>query len=268
MNGDGEPGSFDVAMIGGGNMGAALLGGMIDSGRFAPETLAVVERRDARRQELVEMFPGVAVVPDVPPCSSAVIAVKPDGVAGATAAAVAAGAMRLVSIAAGVTLSTLLDAAGSGIAVVRAMPNTPALVGRGCAAIAGGPGTTEADLVWAEDILGAVGIVERLDEHMLDAFTGVAGSGPAYVFLLAETLAAAAVDQGFDEAVAQRVVTQLLVGSAALLERDGDPAQLRTNVTSPGGTTAAGLARFAAHDFAAIVSDVVDAATRRSRELG
>jgi pyrroline-5-carboxylate reductase len=125
MNGDGEPGSFDVAMIGGGNMGAALLGGMIDSGRFAPETLAVVEQRDARRQELAEMFPGVAVVPDVPPCSSAVIAVKPDGVAGATAAAVAAGAMRLVSIAAGVTLSTLLDAAGSGGAVVRAMPNTP-----------------------------------------------------------------------------------------------------------------------------------------------
>lgn len=268
MSGADENRTCDVAMIGGGNMGAALLGGMIESGRFAPGSLAVVERLDARRQELVAMFPGVHVVADVPSCSGAVIAVKPDGVAAATSAAVAAGAARLVSIAAGVTLSTLTDAAGPGVAVVRAMPNTPALVGRGCAAIAGGSGTTEADLAWAESILGAVGIVERLDEDMLDAFTGVAGSGPAYVFLFAETLIAAAVDQGFDEAVAERIVTQLLVGSAALLDRDGDPARLRTNVTSPGGTTAAGLARFAAHDFAAIVGDVVDAATRRSRELG
>lgn len=268
MSGDGEVPTCDVAMIGGGNMGAALVGGIIDSGGIAPESLAVVERLEARREELTAMFPGVAVLADIPPCAGAVIAVKPDGVVAATAAAVAAGAVRIVSIAAGVTLATLIDAAGPGVAVVRAMPNTPALVGRGCAAIAGAPGSTEADLVWAEGILGAVGIVERLDEQMLDAFTGVAGSGPAYVFLLAEHLVAAAVDHGFDEAVAQRVVTQLLVGSAALLERDGDPATLRTNVTSPGGTTAAGLARFAAHDFAAIVGDVVDAATRRSRELG
>ena len=268
MSGDGEVPTCEVAMIGGGNMGAALVGGIIDSGSVAPESLAVVERLEARREELTTMFPGVAVLSEIPPCTGAVIAVKPDGVVAATAAAVAAGAVRIVSIAAGVTLATLIDAAGPGVAVVRAMPNTPALVGRGCAAIAGAPGSTEADLAWAEGILGAVGIVERLDEQMLDAFTGVAGSGPAYVFLFAETLVAAAVDQGFDETVAQRVVTQLLVGSAALLEQNGDPATLRTNVTSPGGTTAAGLARFAAHDFAAIVGDVVDAATRRSRELG
>lgn len=260
--------TFDVAMIGGGNMGAALLGGMIDSGRFAPGSLAVVERLDSRRHDLEAMFPGVTVVSEVPSCASAVIAVKPDGVAAATSAAVAAGAGRIVSIAAGVTLATLVEAAGTGVAVVRAMPNTPALIGKGCAAIAGAAGATDDDLAWAEGILGAVGIVERVDEDMLDAFTGVAGSGPAYVFLFAETLIAAAVARGFSEQVAERIVTQLLVGSSALLERDGDPAQLRVNVTSPGGTTAAGLDRFHEHDLAAIVDDAIDAATRRSRELG
>ncbi|MFK8023137.1 MAG: pyrroline-5-carboxylate reductase [Ilumatobacter sp.] len=257
----------DVVMIGGGNMGAALLGGMIESGRFDPASLAVVERLDERRLHLEDRFPAVIVTDEVPPCAAAVIAVKPDGVSAAVEAAVAAGARRVLSIAAGVTLATLVEAAGEA-AVVRAMPNTPALVGLGCAAIAGSPNATDDDLGWAEEILGAVGIVERVDEHMLDAFTGVAGSGPAYVFLLAETLIAAAVEQGFEARTAERIVTQLLVGSSALLAREGDPAQLRINVTSPGGTTAAGLARFEHHGLADIIADVVNAATKRSRELG
>jgi pyrroline-5-carboxylate reductase len=257
-----------VAMIGGGNMGAALLGGMIASGDFDPSTLAVVEQLAPRRAQLVEMFPAVDVVAGVPPCSAAVIAVKPDGVAGAVREAVAAGAERILSIAAGVTIATLEAASGPNVAVVRAMPNTPALVGRGAAAIAGGTTTTDGDLAWAESILGSVGIVERLDESLLDAFTGVAGSGPAYVFLFAEALIDAAVAEGIDRDVAERVVAQLLLGAATLLDRDGDPAQLRRNVTSPGGTTAAGLARFDAHDLRTVVADVVAAATARSRELG
>jgi pyrroline-5-carboxylate reductase len=263
-----EANGIDVVMIGGGNMGAALLGGMLSSGEFERESLAVVERIDARRDELVEMFPGVSVVADVPPCRAAVIAVKPDGVTHAVEAAVQAGAVRLLSIAAGVKLSTLADAAGRNIAVVRAMPNTPALVGLGTAAIAGGAGATEGDLAWAESILGSVGIVERLDESLLDAFTGVAGSGPAYVFLFAEALIDAATAHGLDAVVAERIVAQLLLGSATLLDRDRDPARLRRNVTSPGGTTAAGLERFDAHDLRSIVADAVDAATARSRELG
>ena len=260
--------SIDVVMIGGGNMGAALLGGMIDSGRFAADSLAVVERLDERRDVLTEMFPGVLVAPDIPDAAAAVIAVKPDDVPDAVRAAVAGGATRILSIAAGVTLATLDAAAGDGIAVVRAMPNTPALVGKGASAIAGGAGADRADLDWADDVLGSVGIVERLDEALLDAFTGVAGSGPAYVFLLAEALTAAAVDEGLDADVAERVVAQLLIGSATLLDRDRDARQLRVNVTSPGGTTAAGLARFEAAGFESIVKDVVSAATNRSRELG
>lgn len=260
--------SVDVVMIGGGNMGAALLGGMIESGRYPAESLAVVERLESRRAVLEAMFPGVAVVGEIPAAAGAVIAVKPDGVSEAVVAAVAAGATRVLSIAAGVTLATLESAAGDGVAVIRAMPNTPALVGKGASAIAGGAAATDADLAWAEEVLGAVGIVERLDEHLLDVFTGVAGSGPAYVFLLAEALTAAAIDGGLDADVAERVVAQLLLGSSALLDRDRDATQLRVNVTSPGGTTAAGLARFEAAGFSEIVADVVRAATDRSRELG
>lgn len=259
---------IDVVMIGGGNMGAALLGGMVDSGRFPPSTLSVVERLAERRAQLVELFPGVLVTDEVPNSSAAVIAVKPGDVAAAVETAVGAGAQRVLSIAAGVTLASLDAAAGEGVAVIRAMPNTPALVGKGASAIAGGAAATDADLDWATDILGSVGIVERLDEEMIDAFTGVAGSGPAYVFLFAEALTAAAVGEGLDPAVAERVVAQLLLGSATLLDRDRDATRLRVNVTSPGGTTAAGLARFEAAGFEAIVADVVRAATQRSRELG
>jgi pyrroline-5-carboxylate reductase len=260
--------NVDVVMIGGGNMGAALLGGMIESGRFRAESLAVVERLDVRRDALTTMFPGVLIAEEIPSASAAVIAVKPNDVPDAVASAVAAGATRILSIAAGVTLATLHAAAGDGVAVVRAMPNTPVLVGKGASAIAGGAGATSDDLDWATDVLGSVGIVERLDEAQLDAFTGVAGSGPAYVFLFAEALTAAAVAAGLDAEVAQRVVAQLLLGSATLLDRDGDATQLRVNVTSPGGTTAAGLERFEAAGFESIVADVVQAATQRSRELG
>ncbi len=260
--------SVDVVMIGGGNMGAALLGGMVDSGRFAPASLAVVERLDSRREELASMFPQVLVAAEVPEAAAAVIAVKPNDVPDAVAQAVGCGATRILSIAAGVTLATLDAAAGDGVAVVRAMPNTPALVGKGASAIAGGASADEDDLEWAAGVLGSVGIVERVDEASLDAFTGVAGSGPAYVFLFAEALTAAAIEQGLDAELAERVVAQLLIGSATLLDRERDAAQLRVNVTSPGGTTAAGLARFDAGGLHALVADAVDAATRRSRELG
>ncbi len=183
----------EVAVIGGGNMGAALLGGMIGSGAFDPGRLAVVEVVAERRDQLRDMYPDVAVLGVTPPCRAAVLAVKPPDVPAATSAVVGAGARRILSIAAGVNLATIEAAAGPGVAVVRCMPNTPALVGKGTSAIAGGSSATDDDLIWAESILGAVGIVDRLPEAQLDAFTGVAGSGPAYVFLVAEALTDAAV---------------------------------------------------------------------------
>jgi pyrroline-5-carboxylate reductase len=258
----------ELVMIGGGNMGAALLGGMIGSGAFEARQLAVVERLDARREQLTEMFPGVTVTGEIPACRSAVLAVKPDGVQGAAADVAAAGATRVLSIAAGVAIATIEAATGSGVAVIRCMPNTPALVGKGTSAIAAGSTANDDDLAWAESILSAVGIVDRLPEAQIDAFTGVAGSGPAYVFLVAEALIDAAVAEGIDPTTAERVVAQLLVGASALLARDGDPATLRRNVTSPNGTTAAGVAVLEDREVRATFAAAVRAAARRSSELG
>ena len=258
----------DLAIIGGGNMGAALLGGLLDSGVFDASALAVVEVVAARREQLSSLFPTVGVVDTVPRCAGAVLAVKPIDTPAAAAAAAAAGAARVLSIAAGVRVASIEAAVGPGVSVVRAMPNTPALVRLGACAIAAGVAADHDDVAWARTILEAVGTVDEVDEAALDAFTGVAGSGPAYVFLLAEALIDAAVDEGLDPLMAARVVRQLLLGSATLLDRDGDPTRLREMVTSPNGTTAAGLAALAEHDLRGAVGAAVRAATQRSRELG
>jgi pyrroline-5-carboxylate reductase len=256
-----------LAIVGGGNMGAALLGGLVAAGWAAPDELAVCEVSADRRDELAQQFPGVAISAEVGPCAAAVIAVKPGDAAAAVRAAVAAGATRIVSIAAGVSTASLEAAAGAGVAVVRSMPNTPALVGAGAAAISGGASADEADLEWAEGILAAVGTVVRVPEHHLDAVTGLAGSGPAYVFLVAEALVDAGVLAGLPRPVSEELVTQLLVGSAALLRERGDAARLRAMVTSPGGTTAAGLRRLEEHSVRSAMLEAVMAATARSREL-
>lgn len=249
-------------------MGAALLAGLIDSGALAASDLAVVEISEARRADLERQFPTVAVEPAVPPCAAAVLAVKPGDVPAAAAAATAAGATRLLSIAAGVRLAAIEAAAGPDVAAVRAMPNTPALVRLGASAIAAGSTATDDDIAWAETILRAVGTVDRVEEATLDAFTGVAGSGPAYVFYLAESLVDAAVAEGIERPMAERVVRQLLLGSATLLDREGDPTRLREMVTSPGGTTAAGIAALDDRGVRSAVAAAVRAATERSRELG
>jgi pyrroline-5-carboxylate reductase len=257
-----------LTIIGGGNMGAALLGGLLDSAVIGPEALAVVDVLEARRTELAASFPEVLVTDEVPQTGAALVAVKPGDVPAAATAAAAAGATRILSIAAGVRLATIEAAVGPGVAVVRAMPNTPALVRLGASAIAPGTGAADDDVAWAESILAAVGTVERMSERDLDLFTGVAGSGPAYVFLVAEALTDAAVANGMTPDVAERVVRQLLLGSATLLDREGDPATLRERVTSPGGTTAAGLAVLGERGVREAFAAAVAAATERSRELG
>lgn len=258
--------TFELVIVGGGNMGAALLGGMLAAGRDAT-SVTVCEALPARRRALEADFPDVAVGADVPPCASAIIAVKPVDVPAATSAAVAAGASRILSIAAGVSIATI-QAAAPGVAVVRAMPNTPALVGQGASAIAGGPTAGDDDMRWAEEILGAVGTVDRVEEHQLDAITALTGSGPAYLFLVAEALVDAAVAAGLSRTLASSLTTQLFVGSAALLAERGDPAALREMVTSPGGTTPAGLRALEARGLRAAFAEAVAAAAARSVELG
>jgi pyrroline-5-carboxylate reductase len=257
-----------LVVVGGGNMGTALVSGLLANG-WAPAELAVVEVVAARRTQLVDELSGVDVRADLPSTAAAVLAVKPPDVAATAAAVVAAGARRVLSIAAGVTLASLESACGAGVAVVRAMPNTPALVGEGVAAIAGGRNAGPDELAWAESILGAVGTVVRVPEHQLDAVTGLAGSGPAYLFLVAEALIDAGVLAGLGRDTSVALVRQLLVGSAALLDRDGaDPGALRAMVTSPGGTTAAGLRVLEERAVRSAFLEAVAAATTRSRELG
>jgi pyrroline-5-carboxylate reductase len=149
------------------------------------------------------------------------------------------------------------------------MPNTGTLVGRGAAAIAPGEHASELDLVTAERILGAVGIVVRVPEAQLDAVTGLSGSGPAYVFLVAEAMIEAGVRVGLPHNVADALVRQTLVGAGALLEHSDEPPEAqRAAVTSPGGTTQAGLEVLDARGVRAAVIEAVEAATRRSSELG
>jgi pyrroline-5-carboxylate reductase len=263
--------SFELVIVGGGNMGAALAGGLLAAGIVSPDRLAVCEALPARRDELADLLAGVSVAETVPPCGAAVLAVKPPEVAAAAAAAAAAGARRLLSIAAGVRISQLEQATAGvtddAVAVIRAMPNTPALVGEGASAITGGSAAGDGDLAWAETILGGVGLVVRVAEADLDAVTGLSGSGPAYVFLVAEALIAGAIDAGLTPELASTLTTQLLVGSAKLLAERGDPAALRVMVTSPGGTTAAGLRVLDEREVRRAFGDAVRAATERSREL-
>ncbi|HEX2118639.1 MAG TPA: pyrroline-5-carboxylate reductase, partial [Acidimicrobiales bacterium] len=155
------------------------------------------------------------------------------------------------------------------VAVVRAMPNTPALVGAGASALAPGTHAGEADLVWAEGVLAAVGIAVRVPEHLLDAVTGLSGSGPAYVFLVAEALIEAGVAVGLPRPVSEALTVQTVLGSARLLAESGErPEALRAAVTSPGGTTAAGLGALESRAVRAAFLEAVDAATRRSKQLG
>ena len=249
-------------------MGTALAQGLLEAGIVSASDLVVVELNADRRQQLADLLPGAVIVESIRPCSAAVIAVKPPDTPAAASAAVAAGARRVVSIAAGVTVASLEAACGPGVAVIRSMPNTPALVGEGVTAIAAGSSATDEDLAWAESILGAVGLVVRVPEEKIDAITGVTGSGPAYLFLIAEALIDAAEVVGLDRSQADVLVRQLFVGSAALLARGDDPARLRASVTSPGGTTAAGIAALEAASVREAIRAAVEAATARSRELG
>jgi pyrroline-5-carboxylate reductase len=257
---------MELVIVGGGRMGEALLGGLVAAKWAEPEELAVVEPVAARRDDLRARFPGVTVTAEPVAAAGAVVAVKPAEVA-AVCATLTAG--RVLSIAAGVPLATIEAALPAGTAAVRAMPNTPAVVGAGAAAIAGGRAASDDDLAWAEGILGAVGEVVRVPEKLLDAVTGLSGSGPAYVFLVAEALIDAGVLVGLPRDVSTKLAVQTLLGSARLLAESGDtPEALRAAVTSPGGTTAAGLRALESAGVRSAIMDAVAAATQRSMQLG
>jgi pyrroline-5-carboxylate reductase len=261
-----------VAVLGVGAMGEALVAGLLRAS-WQPSELSLGVRRTERGEELhdrygcswsldpVEVVNGRDVV---------VVAVKPQSVPHLLEQLT--GAMQqnqtVLSLAAGVVTRLYEDALGD-IPVVRAMPNTPALVDEGITGIAPGRFAAEQAMEQADVILQAVGGVIHLAEHHLDAVTAVSGTGPAYAFLLAEALIEAAIREGLSRGVAERLVNQTIKGSGALLVETGKgPFELRAQVTSPGGTTAAAMHILEGRGFRALVEDAVAAAARRSRELG
>lgn len=254
-------------VVGGGRMGEALVGGLLTADWADVADLTVVEPDGERRSELSARFPGLRVT-DAPALGDgAVVAVKPTLVTRVSAQLGDLGVGRILSIAAGVRLAAIEAVVPAGTAVVRAMPNTPSLVRQGAAAIAGGQDTDEGDLDWAEGILRAVGTVVRVDEASLDAVTGLSGSGPGYVFLFAEALVDAGVLVGLPRQVAHDLVVQTLRGAAELMATGAEPSELRAGVTSPGGTTAAGLRALESGGVRSALADAVVAATERSRQL-
>src|SRR5690606_18588479 len=240
-----------------------------------PARIRVAEPVQALREALVADF-GVQAFPDA---ASAVegaglwlLAVKPQvmrGVCEPLAPVAARSRPLVVSIAAGIPVDRLREWLGDGTAVVRCMPNTPALLGAGVTGLYAGPGVDAARRADAEAVLAAAGATVWIDEEpLMDAVTAVSGSGPAYVFLLAEAMQAAAGAEGLDPDQARTLVVHTLLGAARMLAETGEPAsELRRRVTSPGGTTQAAIERFQADGFEALVARAIHAARVRGAEL-
>lgn len=262
-----------LLLVGCGKMGSAMLAGWIKGG-LPPASIAVVEPRPSEwLAGLVDL--GLHLNGEQPASPAVVvIAVKPQMMAEALpqAAGLGGGGTLVISVAAGTMISRFEGVFGPGTPVIRAMPNTPAAIGRGITAICGNGTATDAHLALAESLLTSVGQVVRLEgEHQMDAVTAVSGSGPAYVFHLIETLAAAGAAEGLPADLSMKLAKATVAGAGALAEEAGeDPGQLRVNVTSPGGTTAAALSVLMDEDrgFPALLREAVRKAADRGRELG
>jgi pyrroline-5-carboxylate reductase len=255
-------------------MGGALVRGWIEAVRKGGGlTLTVVEPHfDPELERALESVGAVINPPEPGPADVVVLAVKPqqfkDAVAGMKK--FIGPDTRVLSVMAGVTLESLVRELGAA-RVVRAMPNTPGRIGQGITAYVAAPGCTPEDLQLVEQLLAPLGAIEPLAaERLLDAVTAVSGSGPAYVFLLAEVLAAAAEQEGLDKDVAMRLASRTVAGAGALMLQTGEtPGTLRKQVTSPNGTTEAALDVLGAADgLGPLLRRAVAAAAKRSRELG
>jgi pyrroline-5-carboxylate reductase len=259
-----------LALVGAGKMGGAMLEGWLALG-LKPSSVAIFDPQPSPEIGALAAK-GVAINPGKGgPRSVIVLAVKPQIAAGVMpgVAALADAQTLVLSVMAGKTLD-FLQAALPGVAIVRAMPNTPAAIGRGIAVLVPNAKVTPAQRAIATDLLAATGKVEWIgDEALMDAVTALSGSGPAYIFLLAEALAQAGIAAGLPKELAERLARETVAGSGELLHRSPlDPATLRKNVTSPGGTTAAALEiLMGPSGFEALLKQAVAAAARRSKEL-
>ncbi|NOY87448.1 MAG: pyrroline-5-carboxylate reductase [Deltaproteobacteria bacterium] len=262
-----------IGFIGGGNMTEALAGGIIRAGIVPPDNIVIADPLEERRTSLHKRF-GFSVTShnEDPAAESGTVflAVKPQILPGVIEeiGRIPGPGQVIISIAAGVPLS-LLEAGLPLTPVIRAMPNTPALTGSGATVISPGGRVKEDMIAWAGKLFEAVGICLVLPENMMDAVTGLSGSGPAYIFRMAEAMTEAGTTVGLPPEEASRLVTQTILGAAMMMTATKmEPSTLREMVTSPGGTTQAGLKAMAKAGFEDAVKKGVLAATERSRELG
>ncbi len=263
-----------IAFIGGGNMGEAMLSAILDKGLSAPQSIAVSDVAEARCQHLEQKY-GVVVMSDnrqaITRGDVVVLAIKPQNLVEVMAELRGQlnSAQLVLSIIAGARVNTLCLGLSHG-SVVRAMPNTPAQIGEGITAWTATPEVTETQKGWASSILGAMGKeIYMDDEKYMDMVTAVSGSGPAYIFLMVESLVDAAVNIGLPQEVAQELVLQTLLGSGHFIQRSGKPpAELRRMVTSPGGTTAEALLQLEKGGFSDLIRQAVSAAYNKAKRLG
>ena len=263
-----------IGFVGAGNMAEALIRGLVRGQHIAAGNVVASAPRQERLDELAKAY-GIEVTTDngavADRCNVVVLSVKPqilDKVLREIGDRLRPGTL-LISIAAGVDTATIEQAVSDGVRVVRAMPNTPALVGAGATAVSAGSRASAPDLATARALFDAVGISIELDEGQLDAVTGLSGSGPAYIFLILEALADAGVKVGLARRNAQRLAAQTVMGSAKLLlETDEHPGKLKDMVTSPGGTAIAGLHTLEQGGLRTTLINAVETATKRARELG
>ena len=270
--------STKIGFLGAGNMAEAIIRGLLASGAAQSSQIIVMDIRDERTQLLADEL-GVGVVPDGRALAAdvdvLVFAVKPQGLDDVVAALKEVARPGLLAVS--ILVGTKAEKLERGLAhdacpaprVVRAMPNTPALIRMGATGICPGAHATDDDLETAKTIFDAVGHTEIVEPDMMDVVTGLAGSGPAYIFRMIEALTEAGVKQGLTPETAERLVKQVVAGAGRMaLESEHPPAELRRRVTSPGGTTAAGLQVLDQRAFLRTISETVDAAVKRSVELG
>jgi len=265
--------STTIAMIGSGQMGEALIGGWLAAKTVPSEALFATDA-SAERRDLMKRRFGVRTGSDNRDAASwadvVVLAVKPqilDGVMKDLSPALAG--KLVLSIAAGVTIAQLAKLAPKNTRVVRAMPNTPVLVRDGVSALSFGTGVTDKDQQLARRLFEAVGRAVVVEEKLMDAVTGLSGSGPAYVFLAIEALADGGVKMGLPRTVSNLLAAQTVLGAARMVLETGEhPAKLKDRVASPGGTTIAGLHRLEQGGLRAALMAAVEAASKRSEELG
>jgi len=261
-----------IAFVGGGNMAEAIMRGLLreDVG----VGICVAEIMPARRDELSARFPNVRVVADAAEAAAwgdvVVLAVKPQHAAGVLdlLEQVITPKKLVISIMAGITTTKIEENLQPGCRVIRSMPNTPALIGAGATAVCGGRKSSESDLDLARQLFSLTGSAVSVDEKQMDAVTGLSGSGPAYVFTFIEALADAGVKNGLTREVAARLAAHTVLGAARMVVETGEhPTLLKEKVTSPGGTTIAGLHALENGGFRGTVMNGVEAACNRSREL-